>query len=201
MKSRKSRSVVESILTVLLFSLQHIPVIEPPWNMIMFYPLFVFLLSFPRVRMGVDLLFSGQTLTFGQVIFWVGLVIFLMAGIQFLRKRGDLVDTGFYAVVRHPQYLGIIVITLGITILCLQVESWPQILGMWMVQVFGYILLAHYEERHLIKEYGARYQGYMQKVSFMFPVPRLPKIPELVFTFSIILVIAFLCLITLFRPP
>lgn len=203
MKSRKIRHAVEVILTALLFSLQYI-LVAGPFISIMLAPLLVYLISlpvfYPHLEREIDLLFFSKDFMFGRVIVVIGLVIFLSAGIQFLRKREELVVTGLYSIVRHPQYLGIVVMTLGLSIMCLQLASQPQILYMWIVQVFGYILLARYEERHLVKEYGAKYRRYRQKVPFIFPILRPPKISETFFTLFLVFVIAFLCLAIRINP-
>lgn len=195
MKSRKIRHAVEAIITALLFSLQYI-LVAGPFISIMFAPLFVYFISlpvfYPHLEREIHMLFFSKDYMLGRVIVVIGLAIFLSAGIQFLRKREELVVTGLYSVVRHPQYLGIIVMTLGLSIMCLQLASQPRILYMWIVQVFGYILLVRYEERHLVKEYGAKYRRYRQKVPFVFPIPCPPKIPETLFTFFLIFVITFL---------
>ena len=197
MKNREIGHAVEVILTVLLFCLQNI-LVAGSFIGIMFVPLFVYLISLPalysHLEREIDLHFFSKDFMFGRAIVVIGLAVFLLAGIQFLRKREELVVTGLYSIVRHPQYLGIIVITLGFSIMCLQLASQPQIVYMWLVQVFGYTLLARYEERHLVKEYKAKYRQYKQKVPFIFPIRCPPKIPETLFTLFLIFVIAFLCL-------
>jgi len=57
---------------------------------------------------------------FGRIVAIAGLVIFLIALIQFISGRGRLVTSGLYSVVRHPQYFGITVIALGISMMCIQ---------------------------------------------------------------------------------
>ena len=123
-----------------------------------------------------------------------GFIVFLMACVQFLRKRGRLVATGLYSVVRHPQYLGIIVMTLGLSIIDVQLWSYDGVLYTWLVEVLGYVLLASFEERHLLKEYEAEYQEYRRKVPFIFPTPSPTKIPEPLFSMILALIIAFICM-------
>lgn len=128
-------------------------------------------------------LFSGCW--FGRAVAFMGFVIFLISFVQFIRRQTKIITTGFYSVVRHPQYLGIIIMTLGISIMCFE---WKGSLGIfikyvlgtgyliledvwiaWLIQALGYILLAHFEERHLLREYGEEYLQYRQKVPFMLP--------------------------------
>lgn len=178
MKDRTWRRIGESIATTLLFLLQHIPV--GGFYGLMCFPILFFLLSLGHpiiVGTTISKLFFSEKLMLGRVIAVIGLAIFLMTGIQFLRKHGELIETRFYAVVRHPQYLGIIIMTLGITIMCLQYNKKLASVGAWVIEVIGYILLARYEEGHLLKEYGEKYRQYMQRVPFIIPAPR-PPLPR-----------------------
>ena len=130
---------------------------------------------------------------FGRIVAVAGLVIFLVAFIQFLIKRGRLITRGLYSVVRHPQYLGITVMTLGISMMSIQFAGWhPEVLYVWLIQVFGYVLLAASEEQHLLKEYEREYQPYRQRVPLIFPIPRLTRIPEPLFSMVIAFIITFL---------
>ena len=61
----------------------------------------------------------------GWTLFAVGFSIFLLAFIQFLTKRKlRFVTTGLYSKVRHPQYLGIIIATLGFTFTSERPMAW-----------------------------------------------------------------------------
>ena len=116
---------------------------------------------------------------FSLIIVVVGLLIFIKASIRFLKGRGELITTGLYSVVRHPQYFGITLIALGSSILFKGYPPDPLFI------VIGYILLAAYEERNLLREYEGKYLEYKQRTPFIFPIPCPSKINE--FIFSIIL--------------
>ena len=96
--------------------------------------------------------------------------------------------------VRHPQYFGIVVVTLGITIRCIQsgFGGGSKVVPIWLIQVLGYVLLAGYEEQHLMNEHEEEYQRYKQKGPFIFPVPTVTKIPEPLLSLAVALVVAFL---------
>jgi protein-S-isoprenylcysteine O-methyltransferase Ste14 len=132
-------------------------------------------------------------LMFGRVVALIGLVIFLAAFFQQLKARRKGLLTGrLYSVVRHPQYFGIIILTLGLTIMSVQWSGWNTNVALaWLIEVFGYILLASYEERCLLKKYGKEYAEYKQKVPFIFPIS-LSKIPDPLLTTLIALIITFL---------
>ena len=68
----------------------------------------------------------------------------------------------------------------------------PKVLYVWLIQVLGYFLLAAYEEQYLVKEHKREYQQYRDKVPFVFPIPRLAKIPEPLVSMVSAVIIAFL---------
>jgi protein-S-isoprenylcysteine O-methyltransferase Ste14 len=79
-------------------------------------------------------------------------------------SRG-LAITGPYDYVRHPQYVGFILVMFGFLL------QWPTILTLVMfpVLVFMYVKLARSEERAAIAEFGDAYRKYMQSVPAFLP--------------------------------
>lgn len=75
----------------------------------------------------------------------------------------QLVDSGVYGIVRHPQYLSGVLICVAL----------PLISQHWLVPVPGvvaavqYYLLALAEEKHNIDKFGDSYKNYMQRVPRM----------------------------------
>jgi protein-S-isoprenylcysteine O-methyltransferase Ste14 len=119
------------------------------------------MISIPRVC-GVDL-----NPIIGWTLFVTGFSIFLTAFIQFLAKqKGEFVTRGLYSKVRHPQYLGIMLATLGFTITSERPMAWIA----WLNLVFLYLLLANSEEKILQKKYEEEIQAYKQKVPFILPL-------------------------------
>jgi len=134
----------------------------------------------------------------GRIIALIGFTVFLVAGIQFLRDRARgvmLTRTGLYSVVRHPQYTGIIITSVGLTVMVLTLGSNPQIILSWLIQILGYVTLARYEESYLERRYGEKFRQYKQDVPFMFPVKCPRKIPETLFTILIAFIVSFVFLI------
>lgn len=89
--------------------------------------------------------------------------------------------------VRHPQFSGIIIITVGLTVMVLtnSTDSLFQIVGLWLIQILGYIAIARYEEWCLSKKIGEEYRQYKRKVPFLFMVKCPSRIPETLFTIFI----------------
>lgn len=103
-------------------------------------------------------------ITNGIIFFGVYLIY---KGWQKIYKATDelLVTDGIYAHVRHPQYVGMMLITIGFLI------QWPTIitLGMWPILLVLYYRLSKYEEKKLAKKFGREFEAYKKSVPAIFP--------------------------------
>ena len=81
------------------------------------------------------------------------------------QREHRLATTGPYAYVRHPQYVGFIMVMLGFLL------QWPTLLtlAMFPVLVCMYVRLARAEEREALSEFGAAYKRYMHDVPGFIP--------------------------------
>jgi protein-S-isoprenylcysteine O-methyltransferase Ste14 len=81
------------------------------------------------------------------------------------QKRNTLASTGTYSYVRHPQYLGFILVMFGFLL------QWPTLLtlAMFPVLVYMYVRLARTEERESVAAFGDAYRGYMAEVPGFLP--------------------------------
>jgi protein-S-isoprenylcysteine O-methyltransferase Ste14 len=86
------------------------------------------------------------------------------------QQRRGLVTTGPYSYVRHPQYVGFILVMFGFLL------QWPTILtlAMFPVLVFMYVKLARNEEREALASFGDDYRRYMAEVPGF--IPRLSRL-------------------------
>ncbi len=116
-----------------------------------------------------------------EKIFVVMGVLLLVYSIIYLHsnKRVGLVTTGPYQWVRHPQYSGMILITLGATGWSIWILNNTFGIGflnpiqtviVWFIEVFAYILLANVEEIDLSKKYGEDFETYKKNVPFFIPL-------------------------------
>lgn len=148
------------------------------------FPLTIYLLGhFLDVQIPLDHI-SGHLL--GDLITWLGLGngwfivmllsnILIIAGIwiisagweQVYRSEGGLVTDGIYRYVRHPQYSGIFVITLGLMI------QWPTLptLILWPFVIAMYVRLAKKEEQDVQEKFPNEYGAYVERTPRF--VPRL----------------------------
>jgi len=83
-------------------------------------------------------------------------------------KRTDpytVVKTGAYGRVRHPMYLGILLIYLGFVLSTLSWISFALWVGIFII----YDYLASYEEKNLIRIFGKAYVDYQKRVPKWIP--------------------------------
>lgn len=78
---------------------------------------------------------------------------------------GSLVKTGVYRYIRHPQYTGLLLISLGMII---EWATLPTIF-LYPVMIILYARLAKREERDMLKEFGYEYKKYMNETKMFIP--------------------------------
>jgi methanethiol S-methyltransferase len=81
------------------------------------------------------------------------------------QRHRRLATTGAYARVRHPQYIGFVLIMTGFLL------QWPTLvtLAMYPILVVMYALLGRREERAMLAQFGDVYREYMARVPAFFP--------------------------------
>ncbi|NIM04887.1 MAG: DUF1295 domain-containing protein [Armatimonadetes bacterium] len=92
----------------------------------------------------------------GSIVMFLGGAIMWAGWKQIHAAQGNLVTDGVYRHVRHPQYLGLFLITLGMLI------QWPTIatILMWPVLMIVYYRLSLREERDIEAKFGEDYLEY-----------------------------------------
>ena len=108
----------------------------------------------------------------------IGLLLLVYSVVYLrLRKGAGLVTSGPYRLMRHPQYLGIILFTIGLT-------SWSvwilnntfgmgflsalQTLTVWFLELLAYVLLASIEERYLSEAFSD-FESYKTHTPLLIP--------------------------------
>ncbi len=103
----------------------------------------------------------------GNILIFIGMLIVISAWkkLHAAQKQKTLAVEGPYAIVRHPQYCGFILIITGFFMM------WPTLLTLVMfpVMIVVYIKLSKKEEELVRKEFSAAYEIYSQKVPAYFP--------------------------------
>ena len=104
----------------------------------------------------------------GSVLFVGGIVVFLTCAIQVYTNkifRRGAVSKGLYSFIRHPQYMGLGVTGIGLSIL------WPRFLVdvLWLVMILIYYFLSKDEERRMLNEHSTTYKEYMDRTGMFLP--------------------------------
>jgi protein-S-isoprenylcysteine O-methyltransferase Ste14 len=81
------------------------------------------------------------------------------------KGKGALVTTGIYRYIRHPQYAGLLLMSLGMII---EWATLPMLI-LYPIMVFLYVRLAKKEERDMLNEFGDAYRAYMKRTKRFIP--------------------------------
>ncbi|MCB1044033.1 MAG: isoprenylcysteine carboxylmethyltransferase family protein [Acidobacteria bacterium] len=100
----------------------------------------------------------------GTAVSILGLIL-VAIGWRSIHQSDGLVTDGIYRFVRHPQYTGLMLFTLGWLV------HWPSwfTLGLWPVLIIAYVWLARFEEKMAIEEFGDAYLTYAAKTKRFVP--------------------------------
>jgi len=102
----------------------------------------------------------------------LGAIIFIFPPFYLLQKHGciekgkaylytqQIVTRGLYAIVRHPQYLGYVLLVVGFMLLH---QNWFS-LFIGTLMILSLYMQARAEEEYLVKKFGKRYLDYAEKV-------------------------------------
>lgn len=77
-----------------------------------------------------------------------------------------LVIRGLYRYTRNPMYLGVLTVLLGWTVMF---QTMTVLVYTICVGICFYLFVVLYEERHLVRRFGAEYQDYCAKVHRWLP--------------------------------
>lgn len=100
--------------------------------------------------------------------FIVGGLILISVAWEILYKaqqKNVLATTGVYHYMRHPQYVGFILIIIGFLL------QWPTLITLFMtpILIIRYIKLASEEEQEMIKRFGKGLKDYRKNTPAFFP--------------------------------
>ena len=116
-------------------------------------------------------IFLGFLLPLSNTIVLIGMFLVIFGWRKIHRAKSQLVTTGIYGRVRHPQYLGFMLITLGMNVLWVTIST----LLLWPILVIVYYRLAKQEDEEMEKRFGEEYQKYKQIVPMFIPHLRTKK--------------------------
>jgi protein-S-isoprenylcysteine O-methyltransferase Ste14 len=114
---------------------------------------------------GLDFLAVLIAILPGIVIIIFGFYLMQNSHIVFETKEPQVVDHGLYARVRHPMYLGAVLLYVGFWVTTLSLLTLIPLLTVFI----GYNYLASYEERLLEAKFGDDYLAYKKRVPKWIP--------------------------------
>lgn len=167
MKVRHIIGYIASCIFLRLFLLQNV-LVQYVGTWPMFAPLLIYLWSWSS---------KSGTITLQTSWFWftgfataiIGVSLFFVSFFYWWKRRKNLVKTGPYRWIRHPQYLGFIIMTFGISWITVGSRVYVgEVMYAWTLTAFLYIFLALYEDESLAREYE-KYEEYRKEVPFIFP--------------------------------
>jgi protein-S-isoprenylcysteine O-methyltransferase Ste14 len=111
----------------------------------------------------------------GSILAIIGLII-RVTSILTLRQQftytvtkiqnHELIETGLYKCIRHPGYLGQLIIFLGIST---SLSNWLSILLMIVPVFLGYLNRIIVEEKFMIEQMGQKYIDYQKRTKRLIP--------------------------------
>ncbi|MCX6261951.1 MAG: isoprenylcysteine carboxylmethyltransferase family protein [Bacteroidia bacterium] len=81
-------------------------------------------------------------------------------------ENHELIETGLYKYIRHPGYLGQLIIFLGIAT---SLSNWLSVLLMIIPVLLGYINRINVEEKFMIEQMGQQYIDYQKRTKRLIP--------------------------------
>lgn len=124
---------------VVHFSLPLVQFIPSYLSVLISLPFFIF--SFYLARYGLKTIFGEQ------------------------REELVIIKSGVFSIVRHPIYLGSILVYLGFIIISLSIIAF----GIWIIIILFYYYISRYEEKVLIDKLGVQYEEYVREVPMFIP--------------------------------
>ena len=113
--------------------------------------------------------FNSYVFPASKIIMGIGilLIIYGWRAIHKARREGKLVTTGLYSYTRNPQYVGFLLITMGLNVMYLTVIT----LILWPILAALYWKLAKREEKDVEEQFGEEFTEYKRKVPAFIPRP------------------------------
>lgn len=110
-------------------------------------------------------IFLGIIVPASNIIIITGMLLVIFGWTRIYNAKNQLITTGIYKHVRHPQYLGFLLITLGMNVLWVTFST----LALWPVLAFLYYRLAKEEDKQMEEQFGEKFNDYRKSVPMFIP--------------------------------
>jgi protein-S-isoprenylcysteine O-methyltransferase Ste14 len=140
------------------------------------------------ITLGYALSFSIGATRIGRIYYWntfyaIGMALFVIGFIirihslltlkQYFTysvakvENHKIIETGLYKFIRHPGYLGQLIIFIGIST---AISNWISILVMMIPITLGYLNRIKVEERFMLEQLGGDYLNYQERTKRLIPM-------------------------------
>ena len=140
------------------------------------------------ITLGYALSFSIGATKIGRIYAWntffaIGMALFVVGfkirihSIRTLKQfftysvakveNHQIIETGLYKYIRHPGYLGQLIIFIGIST---SISNWLSILVMMVPITLGYLYRIKIEERFMLEQLGDGYLNYQKRTKRIIPM-------------------------------
>lgn len=117
------------------------------------------------------LIFHLFILPLSSIVMLFGMLLIIFGWRRIHRAKNQLVTTGIYSYIRHPQYLGFLLLTLGMNIQWITIPT----LLLWPALVILYYRFAKKEDKEMEEKFGEEYRTYSRSVPMFIPRIRIKK--------------------------
>ncbi len=94
-------------------------------------------------------------------------VSYLCGFFEVLVENHKIISTGLFKFIRHPGYLGQLIIFMGISI---SISNWLSILLMMIPVTVGYLYRIQVEEKFMTDQLGEDYKNYQDRTKRIIPL-------------------------------
>jgi protein-S-isoprenylcysteine O-methyltransferase Ste14 len=110
-------------------------------------------------------IFMGVIVPISNILIIIGVLLVIYGWTKTYKSKNRLITNGIYNHIRHPQYLGFLLITLGMNMLWVTFST----LILWPILFLLYYRLAKQEDREMEKKFGEKFTEYKNKVPMFLP--------------------------------
>jgi protein-S-isoprenylcysteine O-methyltransferase Ste14 len=114
--------------------------------------------------------------TIGMALFVIGFIIRIHSLLTLKQyftysvakvENHKIIETGLYKFIRHPGYLGQLIIFIGIST---SISNWLSIPAMLIPVTLGYLYRIKVEERFMLEQLGEDYLNYQERTKRLIPM-------------------------------
>jgi protein-S-isoprenylcysteine O-methyltransferase Ste14 len=145
-------------------------------------------LLYSLITVGYALSFSIGATKIGRIYYWdtffaIGMTLIVIGFIvrihsiltlkQFFTysiskvENHKIIETGLYKFIRHPGYLGQLIIFIGMSI---SISNWLSILFMMIPVTLGFLYRIKVEEKFMVEQLGEDYLNYQERTNRIIPM-------------------------------